>query len=247
MVQDTGNWDLDRFSQFIPTHLTNCIFALPPPSNHSGTDELKWNASPEGEFSSKSTFLAIHKPIQVPHLDLFPCIWKWRGSERRFPLWKAMHNKLMTNLEQSRKHLTSSSTCPLCGLHNEILFPCFRDCQHITTLWFELLCSNQSNFFSNMDWFSWLASNITDRVSGITSQNWSLTFGVLLDVIWTARNDFVFNQKSANTQQLLRQTISRFDSVLKVAQREQVLGSVYPHAHFQIPNLADTSGQLLHS
>lgn len=109
-------------------------------------------------------------PFRCIIRSLFPCIWKWRGPERiRLLLWKAMHRKLMTNLERMRRHLSSYSTCPLCDQQSESLLHCFRDCQQAATLWMELLRRNNYEFFSNTSLFSWLANNITGKISGHTS------------------------------------------------------------------------------
>lgn len=55
-------------------------------------------------------------------------------------------------------------------------------------------------------------------------QNWSLSFGIALDVVWISRNDFVFNGNCDSSQQLPRRVLGRIDSVLDTTKRERLVG-----------------------
>ncbi|CAN1154206.1 Putative ribonuclease H protein At1g65750 [Linum perenne] len=46
-----------------------------------------------------------------------------------------MHNKLMTNSERKRRHLTENSICPRCNLFDEIVNHILCECQTIAIDW----------------------------------------------------------------------------------------------------------------
>ncbi|CAN1139910.1 Putative ribonuclease H protein At1g65750 [Linum perenne] len=56
-------------------------------------------------------------------------VWKWGGPSRiQFFLWLLSHEKLLTNLERKRRHMTQDSSCPRCAHTEESIFHILRDC-----------------------------------------------------------------------------------------------------------------------
>ncbi|CAN1154205.1 Putative ribonuclease H protein At1g65750 [Linum perenne] len=46
-----------------------------------------------------------------------------------------MHNKLMTNSERKRRHLTENSICPRCNLFDEIVNHILCECHYVVDVW----------------------------------------------------------------------------------------------------------------
>ncbi|CAN1181986.1 Putative ribonuclease H protein At1g65750 [Linum perenne] len=46
-----------------------------------------------------------------------------------------MHNKLLTNSERKRRHLTDFSSCPRCNVHEESVSHILRECKNIDIVW----------------------------------------------------------------------------------------------------------------
>ncbi|CAN1181985.1 Putative ribonuclease H protein At1g65750 [Linum perenne] len=49
-----------------------------------------------------------------------------------------MHNKLLTNSERKRRHLTDFSSCPRCNVHEESVSHILRECNYATAVWNQL-------------------------------------------------------------------------------------------------------------
>lgn len=108
-----------------------------------------------------------------------------------------MNCNLLTSLERARRHMTSCDLSPICGGDGESLFHIFRDCNRIRMIWNCLQIPNSRDFYTNSFWCVWLSNNLC-RSQRIGDISWNLTFGVILDSIWHAQNDAVFNGKVAN-------------------------------------------------
>ncbi|CAN1792333.1 Putative ribonuclease H protein At1g65750 [Linum perenne] len=86
-----------------------------PPALGRGEDSWSWGEEPNGKFSIRSAYcliLELNNPSSDPNWDR---VWRWRGPSRiQHFLWLVLHNKLLTNAERSRRHLTNNSSCPRC-------------------------------------------------------------------------------------------------------------------------------------
>ncbi|CAN1846117.1 Putative ribonuclease H protein At1g65750 [Linum perenne] len=126
-----------------------------------------------------------------------------------------MHNKLLTNSERKRRHLTEFSSCPRCNLYEETASHILRECQFSIAVWNHLglgeFCSTHDNLCT------WLSKGMSHQKS--------LIFGIGCWYLWKARNEWVF---SANAQShgVLAARISSWKHTVDLAQsRDNVLGS----------------------
>lgn len=110
--------------------------------------------------------------------------------------------------------MTDFDLCPICGGFEESLFHVFRDCNRIKNLWNGLIIPKPREFFMSSNWINWLEINL-HRGKNIENNNWHITFGTILDSIWRARNDFVFNGKSINFTSILHRAQDLGEQVLK--------------------------------
>ncbi|CAA0818851.1 Polynucleotidyl transferase- ribonuclease H-like superfamily protein [Striga hermonthica] len=50
-------------------------------------------------------------------------------------LWLAAHEKLLTNVERRRRHISDSPICTLCSRYEESILHCLRDCTGARQIW----------------------------------------------------------------------------------------------------------------
>lgn len=158
--------------------------------------------------------MAIHNHPDIPHKDLFRIPWRYKGLERiHLLLWKAVHGKLITNLERFRRHLSTSPLCPKCGTEEEYLIHCFGVCHCVAVVWWQLQGNKGIDLFSNSYSHDWLKQNLTDRQQIHTRSNWSGLFGVALDEIWRVRNDLVFIHTDCSSQVLFHRICHHAEAI----------------------------------
>ncbi|CAN1136739.1 Putative ribonuclease H protein At1g65750 [Linum perenne] len=62
-------------------------------------------------------------------LEAWKSVWKWSGPNRiRHFLWLTIQNKLLTNDERRRRHLTEDGSCRRCGNQCEDVNHIMREC-----------------------------------------------------------------------------------------------------------------------
>ncbi|KAL4278329.1 hypothetical protein GQ457_03G040370 [Hibiscus cannabinus] len=128
-----------------------------------------------------------------PHLYWMK-VWKLTIPQRlRLFTWLALNQKLMTNAERSRRGISSSPCCDLCGGTIETVIHVLRDCTTARAIWDSILSPTQaSNFFSSSA-TEWLIVNISDVSFAFAGTlPWNLFFTSCVWQIWKARNDRVF-------------------------------------------------------
>ncbi|CAN1750362.1 Putative ribonuclease H protein At1g65750 [Linum perenne] len=215
-VKESGVWDVDSFRPFLPAESILQITSMLPPARGRGDDTWNWGEEPNGNFSIRSAYrLTLELDLQTSVPD-WKCLWRWRGPSRvQLFLWLAMHNKLLTNSERKRRHLTEISNCPRCNLYEESASHILRECHYSVAVWTHLglreFCSSHDNFCS------WLSKGMTHQKS--------LFFGICCWYLWKARNEWVF---SANAQSyaVLAARISNWKHAVELTQSQSaILGS----------------------
>ncbi|CAN1195843.1 Putative ribonuclease H protein At1g65750 [Linum perenne] len=74
-----------------------------------------WGPDPRGRFSISSTYEIAAAINFDSDTNLWKCVWKWQGPNRiKHFLWLVAHNRLLTNLERKKRHLTAEEYCRLC-------------------------------------------------------------------------------------------------------------------------------------
>ncbi|CAN1789134.1 Putative ribonuclease H protein At1g65750, partial [Linum perenne] len=126
-------------------------------------------------------------------------IWNWKGPQRvRQFIWTAVHNRLMTNAERHRRHLTNNMECGLCVDEPESIDHILRKCPLAKQVWVKTLAITESNEFFSLSPEDWWKRYISDKYV-------SLSFGLTCWLLWKNRNDRVFEGKSTNLIGILEQ------------------------------------------
>ena len=106
-------------------------------------------------------------------------VWKWRGPEKvKTFLWLVMNDKLLTNMEHVRRHMTNIVMRGRCHVDSEIALHVLRDCPFSTQIWLGLVPQERWLEFFSFSLQDWLCWNLSNYSSYDLSLNWSLIFGV---------------------------------------------------------------------
>ncbi|CAN1179262.1 Putative ribonuclease H protein At1g65750 [Linum perenne] len=133
-------------------------------------------------------------------------IWNWKGPNRiRFFLWILGHDRLLTNTERLRRHLTREGGCIRCDNGCESASHIFRDCCFAIDFWNGL-------GFHGSDRTAWLRQHLTGPNS--------LLFGIGLWQLWKARNGTVFNGDRADARGLSLKVQTWSDTVERAISRD---------------------------
>ncbi|CAN1122460.1 Putative ribonuclease H protein At1g65750 [Linum perenne] len=109
---------------------------MEPPTRDGCEDELIWGPDPKGKFSIKTAYEILDTYSDVSTGSIWRSIWKWEGPNRvRHFLWLIAHEKVLTNSERCRRHLTDDSRCHRCPNSVEDVLHVCRDCTLAKEVW----------------------------------------------------------------------------------------------------------------
>ncbi|CAN1758205.1 Putative ribonuclease H protein At1g65750 [Linum perenne] len=100
-------------------------------------------------------------------------------------IWLVCHNRILTNEERNRRHLTNQVVCPRCSIHSESLSHVIRDCHFALQVWKDVLPDLITDGDRSLDFKQWWREKLADNTS-------SISVGVTAWVIWKARNELIF-------------------------------------------------------
>ncbi|CAN1328315.1 Putative ribonuclease H protein At1g65750 [Linum perenne] len=101
-----------------------------------GEDTWSWGEEPNGKLSIRTAYCLILDLNNQSSVLNWKCVWSWRGPSRiQYFLWLVLQNKLLTNAERKRRHLTDNNSCPRCNSHEESVSHVLRDCQFAANVW----------------------------------------------------------------------------------------------------------------
>ncbi|CAN1787383.1 Putative ribonuclease H protein At1g65750 [Linum perenne] len=102
-----------------------------------------------------------------------------------------MHDRLLTNLERKRRHLSADSRCSKCGNSEESVTHILRDCPTVASVWDELGYSRQDQIRANLPLLDWCVVLLKNQDS--------LKLGITCWYLWKSRNEWTFRWVVLNT------------------------------------------------
>ncbi|CAN1787613.1 Putative ribonuclease H protein At1g65750 [Linum perenne] len=115
MCDAAGLWNWELLNSCLPPSIINHVAGMEPPNPNGEEDELIWGPDPKGQFSIKSAYDILASCRSEPRQNLWSSIWKWQGPSRvKHFLWLAAHDRLLTNAERHRRHMTNDDKCHIC-------------------------------------------------------------------------------------------------------------------------------------
>ncbi|CAN0891969.1 Putative ribonuclease H protein At1g65750 [Linum grandiflorum] len=187
-VLDCGSWNTALIYFCLPAHIAIQVLGMTPPDGQLGMDSMAWGLEPSGKFTIKSAYLLL-RDLQDEMADSrWKAVWRWQGPNKiRNFLWLTSHNRLLTNEERSRRHLTTQVFCSFCSSHTESCVHILRDCTFARQFWSRVLPQVITSQELSKDWSIWFDEHIR-------CYNHYVIFGVGMWLLWRARNKRVFEQ-----------------------------------------------------
>ena len=116
-VNSNRDWEWNSFAPYLPTSVILSIAAMRVPCDEDGEDFLFWGASKTGKFMTKSAYELVEGHRCEEEHPKWKVIWNGNGPERvKMFLWLAMNDKLLTNMERARRHMSDTTSCDLCHM-----------------------------------------------------------------------------------------------------------------------------------
>ncbi|CAN1150946.1 Putative ribonuclease H protein At1g65750 [Linum perenne] len=195
-ADETGSWDWEALRRALPPQLIFQVAGMDPPNPDSGDDTMIWGPDPKGRFSIKSAYDILTSTRDNSLQNTWKFVWNWQGPSRvKHFLWLAAHDRLLTNAERHRRHMTDNDKCRRCSNVSETPLHSLRDCDLAKSVWVALLPPGLVNDFFSGSIHDWI-------IKGIRLTSDSLLFGVTAWILWKARNEDIFDNKLPTCDQL---------------------------------------------
>ncbi|KAF2286812.1 hypothetical protein GH714_030483 [Hevea brasiliensis] len=166
--------------------------AILPPSPYAKEDKLVWGLSKDGRFSIKSALSFLKGNISHSVNPFWQVIWSWASPERiRTFLWLSYHGRILTNVQQVHRRMSSDPSCALCGEAREDNFHTLRDCPNAKQVWLGPVPQCLWSVFFSGDIRTRIEANLSGTF-GRENCDWHLVFGVAIWYIWKWQNECIF-------------------------------------------------------
>ncbi|WCJ31985.1 Polynucleotidyl transferase ribonuclease H-like superfamily protein [Euphorbia peplus] len=154
-----------------------------------------WSNSTNGSFSCKSAYSMLMSRVSETHsTDIFKSIWKLKIPHRnKHFAWLCLNNRLLTNVERHRRHLTDHVSCPRCQLTSESICHALRGCNVSAGTWKEIIPRHfwMEFFFMSAD--NWFKVCLKKDDTSFGFNNWKQVFVITTGTLWTWRNKSLFD------------------------------------------------------
>ena len=126
-------------------------------------DALVWKPNNSGKFSVGSAYLLIRSDLEQFAGINWKRLWRIKCPQRCIvTAWMAIHNKLMTNYERSRRGFTLIDSCGICSQCEDTLHVP-RDCESAWRMWSKILNQNVLVKFRRESIKDWFWMNISNK------------------------------------------------------------------------------------
>ncbi|CAI0385416.1 unnamed protein product [Linum tenue] len=235
-VNTRGEWNVELLAEFLPPDAISQVIGVQPPIAGSGEDVAIWFPEDDGRFRVRSAYdLAINEEELARDFD-WRTIWRWEGPARiRHFLWLAARERLLTNEERGRRHLTEDTACPLCRTDSESVLHVLRDCSFSRLIWLQQIPSSECQPFFGANLHDWLLHNLR-------SQSNSLEFGITCWSLWRTRNDRVFAGKIITPETFLHRVRAWIPVVRNALDKDRLINKPSPPARTELRGLGAAGG-----
>ncbi|CAN0873401.1 Putative ribonuclease H protein At1g65750 [Linum grandiflorum] len=161
---------------------------------------MVWGLEPTRKFTIRSAYFLLTDLQEEQPDPRWKRVWKWQGPNKIFHfLWLASHNRLLTNEERGRRHLTNQVFCSFCSDHTKSCIHILRDCRFARQFWSKIIAQVISGEELSKDESNWLDTHVCPR-----EERRTLTFGVGVWLLWRVRNKRLFEHDTESTDGSLR-------------------------------------------
>ncbi|CAN1746335.1 Putative ribonuclease H protein At1g65750 [Linum perenne] len=211
-VTDGDKWDFDKLNKLLPHEIVEQIIGMSAPKEEHGEDIWTWGGSHDGRFSIKSAYDIVVEENALATDSRWSKLWNWRGPHRiKLFLWLVYHERLLTNAERVRRHLSPDASCNRCGFMTESVNHVLRDCPIASETWLRLGFAQNSAM--------WQDTSVSWILDGLCSER-SLLFGITVWILWKARNECLFANVSMSPLQIEARIRTWTSHVFEAMKRE---------------------------
>jgi ribonuclease HI len=196
MVQNMHVWDTGKIESIFPLHIAKRILELPLLSTVHD-DSIVWVDNINGCYSVKSGYkVMLHVTGSMDgdtQQEDWNCIWNIRAPPKaKHLLWRICKGCLPTRMRLQDKRVPCPLLCPICNQANEddwhVIFGCEASIFARQTAGLDSIISPRlQQFDSTRDVVFAICSSADVETAG--------RFAVLVSVIWSNRNNMVWNEE----------------------------------------------------
>ncbi|XBH85970.1 hypothetical protein VPH35_073750 [Triticum aestivum] len=197
-LDDNGAWRMDRLREiFWPMDIDYIVKIRTSPRQRS--DFVSWFPEKNDQFLVRSAYRLATVDHNIAFAGGASCsapsgtrsIWNgvWKSSvpqKMKITAWKVVAGALPTAQCKNLRHISTRSTCPLCGVEEEGSFHALVTCNNVRMIWLNMrtrwpLPSDEILIDNGKDWVLHVLANCTDEVRDMVI--------MLIWRIWQLRTD----------------------------------------------------------
>ncbi|CAI0546516.1 unnamed protein product [Linum tenue] len=211
---------MDFLNFYLPQPLALQVSLHPVPTG-TEDDVRTWRFTPNGEFTLRTAYdLTDTTADQNMNQPIWKSVWRTPTLQRiRAFLWLLNHNRLLTNAERGRRHLTTNTDCKICGDGPETTLHVLRDCPYARATWADLLGEEPDSRFFEQDIHRWSLYYISDKSDTIDSTLFAGTCWLL----WKNRNGYVFRGELKTHAQIQFHAKQLRDQTIQALEKENAI------------------------
>jgi len=175
-------WKWDLLSPLLPEAALATIASFELADDTKFQDQIFWRGTHSGCFSLKSAMLFLRNEDGVEKEAHWTRLWKLKAPQRlKMFAWLALHDKLMTNWNRTRRGLTDDPFCIVCDSAYEDIEHVLRSCPKAKEVWRFFARLKLGTRAYDADFRSWFIANLTDMQQDGT---WPTKFLIILWFLW---------------------------------------------------------------
>ncbi|CAL1372638.1 unnamed protein product [Linum trigynum] len=212
-----GKWNEAFLDAYLPRAIVLQVLLHPVPTE-SEPDVRYWRLTENGGFSFRTAYeITDGNASPATKQPIWRSIWRTPTLQRvRSFLWLLNHNRLLTNAERARRHLTTNVACKICGGGPETAIHIVRDCPFARATWAGILEDEPDVNFFEPELHRWSLHYLSGRSNVIDSTLFAGTCWLL----WKNRNDYLFRSELKTHEQLQFTTKQLRSQITKAFEKE---------------------------
>ncbi|WCJ23870.1 Polynucleotidyl transferase ribonuclease H-like superfamily protein [Euphorbia peplus] len=187
-----------------------------------------WRLSSSGNFFVTSIYhhYQVRKGYRLEVSAVWESFWDLVVPERvKYFLWLVVDDKILTNVNRVRRHLSQSNSCENCFLPESSLHV-IRDCHRAREVWDRLVPTDLQHGFYSLDLPHWIQINLKSKACR-QGFKWNIIFATVAWWLWKWRCCRVFHKEEdipVNRLIFLEQQVRGFKEAVRGSRMIELRG-----------------------